>query len=381
MGKLLRENGALPADKISPVGAVEFGGGVATLVTSPESILEDWRKVQPGEIIVYGALGSRDSAAAHGEALARARLDRLEATLAPISKLHPRAIDDLLSGVPSSIPATGVDGVILLMTFNRVAQTCHLVYRVSGVQMDIVRSMLSNGDLGSAIGQSGAQLVGEVNFNKDTDDVPDDSLQSAAGQWQIMGGGAPDSVVVTSSATDQTVPEDIAKEQSSIILLAFSPPETTTPTLEYIPIPEAFPPVVDCPAITFVAPQAQTTHTAVVISVVNDGPDHIPTTASPRATVSFKNNIPEGSALRDLIAKLHPAEFPINGVTLAVLNPTPDAGAVARMNAVVAALASSGRPTDKLRKMTGALSDSDRARLIDIGVKLDGLNEVIFLER
>ena len=148
-----------------------------------------------------------------------------------------------------------------------------------------------------------------------------------------------------------------------------------------MPSPEAFPPDVDCPAITFVAPQAQTTHTAVVISVVTDGPDHIPTTASPRATVSFKNNIPEGAALRDLTAKLPPAEFPISGVTLAVLNPAPDAGAVARMSAVVAALASSGRSTDKLRKMTGALSDSDKARLINIGVKLDGMDEVIFLER
>src|SRR5262249_35861669 len=144
--KLLLENGPMPADRISPVGAVEFGGGVATLVTSPESILEDWRKVQPGELIIYGALGNRDSAASDGVSLARARLDRLEATLSPISKTHPQAVDDLLSGVPPSIPATGVDGVILLMTFNPVAQTCHLVYRVGEAQMDIVRAMLSRGD-------------------------------------------------------------------------------------------------------------------------------------------------------------------------------------------------------------------------------------------
>jgi hypothetical protein len=50
------------------------------------------------------------------------------------------------------------------------------------------------------------------------------------------------------------------------------------------------------------------------------------------------------------------------------------------MSAVIAALASSGRSTGAIRKTTGALSDADRARLTPIGVKLEGLDEVIFLE-
>lgn len=379
--KLLLENGPLPADKISPVGAVEFGGGVATLVTSPESILTDWQKVQPGEIIIYGAIGNRDSAAADGDTLARARLDRLEATLSPISKLHPRAIDDLLSGVPSSIPATGVDGIILLMTFNRVAQTCHLVYRVGEPQMDIVRTMLSSGSLGSAIGQSGAQLVGEVNFDKDTDDVPDDSLQAAAGNWLLMGGGAPNPVVVTTSAADQTVPSATATAQSRIIQIAFSTPGTTLPQPEYIPSSQAFPPDTACPAVTFVAPQTLTSRTAVAIFLDTGGPDRVPTAISSSAPIIFRSDVPEGAVLNDFIAGMQPAQFPINGVRLAVLTPPPDARAAARMSAVVAALAAAGRPTGPLRKTTGALSDADRARLIPVGVKLDGLDEVIFLER
>ena len=99
---LLLESKPLQLDRVSSVGAIEFGGGVAALVTSPESILKDWQKVKPGETIVYSAVGNRDSAAADGKALALSRLDRLEATLSPISKLDPRAIADLLSGLAPS---------------------------------------------------------------------------------------------------------------------------------------------------------------------------------------------------------------------------------------------------------------------------------------
>jgi hypothetical protein len=240
--------------------------------------------------------------------------------------------------------------------------------------------MLESGDLGSAIGQSGAELVGEVNFDKDTGDVPDDSLQEAADEWLLLGGGAPDEVVVTTSDADQTVPVETAKEQSSIILLAFSPPGTTPPPPQHIPSPEAFPPDVACPAVTFVAPQPQTIRTAVVIVLVPGGPDRIPTATSSSAPIIFRSNVPEGAVLNDFIAGKPPAQFPVNGVRLAVLTPPPDAGAAARMSAVIAALASSGRSTGALRKTTGALSDADRARLTPIDVKLDGLDEVIFLE-
>ena len=380
--KLLLENGPLPVDRISSVASIEFGGGVATLVTSPESILTDWQKVQPGEIIIYGAIGNRDSAAADGEALALARLDRLEATLSPISKTHPRAINDLLSGVPPSIPATGVNGVIVLMTLNRVAQTCHLVYRVGAVQMDIVQAMLSNGDLGSAIGQSGAQLVGEVNFNENTDDVPDDSLQSAAGKWLLMGGGVPDPVVVTTSATDQSVTRTVATDQSTIIQIAFSPPGVTPPPPEYIQCPQAFPPNVACPAVTFVAPQ--TARTAVVIFSSIDGPDgpkHFPSADSPRTMVVFKDNAPEGDALSKMIAQMTPNQFPIKVIALAVLTPPPDAGAEVRIEAVIAALAAAGHPTAAPRKTTGPLSQPDRDSLTKIGNVLDGVDEVIFLDQ
>ncbi|MDQ3775219.1 MAG: DUF11 domain-containing protein [Pseudomonadota bacterium] len=68
----------------------------------------------PKQCRIFGAIGNRESAAADGEALSLARLDRLEDALAPISKLAPQAQDDFLG--KSSIPAPGVDGVIVLIT-------------------------------------------------------------------------------------------------------------------------------------------------------------------------------------------------------------------------------------------------------------------------
>jgi hypothetical protein len=269
-----------------------------------------------------------------------------------------------------------------LMTFNQVAQTCHLVYRVGEAQMDIVQAMLSEGDLGSAIGQSGAQLVGEMNFNKDTDDVSDDSLQAAATKWIQMGGGAPNPVVVTTSTTDQTVAGAIATAQSRTIQIAFSPAGTTLPGPEYIPCPQAFPPNVACPAVTFVAPQ--TARTAVVIFSSIDGPDgpkHFPSADSPRTMVVFKDNAPEGDALSKMIARMTPNQFPIKVITLAVLTPPPDAGAEVRIEAVIAALAAAGHPTADPRKTTGPLSQPDRDSLTKIGNVLDGVDEVIFLDR
>ena len=108
--------GRFPAGRLVEVGIVEYGGDVATLLTPAADILKDWKIAKPGNTIIFGAIGNRKSAAADGEALSLARLDRLEDALAPISKLAPQAQDDFLGNVPSSIPASGVDGVIVLIT-------------------------------------------------------------------------------------------------------------------------------------------------------------------------------------------------------------------------------------------------------------------------
>jgi hypothetical protein len=202
-----------------------------------------------------------------------------------------------------------------------------------------------------------------------------------------MGGGAPDSVVVTTSATDQAITREIATAQSIIIQTAFSPAGTTASPPEYIQSPEAFPPEVDCPAITFVAPQPQITRTAVAIFTrLIDLQRFMDATPKP-ATVVFNNNVPAGGALNALIAEAEatPNKFPITGVTLAVLTPPPDAGAAVRIDAVVNVLAAGGRLAANPRKTAEALSQRDRNILMGIltqvGVTLDGVDEILFLER
>lgn len=118
--------GQFPANRLVEVGIVEYGGDVATLLTPAADIRKDWQIAKPGDTIIFGAIGNRASAAADGEALSLARLDRLEGALAPISKLAPRAQDDFLGNVPSSILAPGVDGVIVLITQMVIPATADL---------------------------------------------------------------------------------------------------------------------------------------------------------------------------------------------------------------------------------------------------------------
>jgi uncharacterized repeat protein (TIGR01451 family) len=111
---------------LAQVGIVEYGRVVATLLTPAADILKDWQIAKPGNKIIFGAIGNRESAAADGETLSRARLDRLEDALSPISKLAPQAQDDFLGNVPSSIPASGVDGVIVLITLMVIPANANL---------------------------------------------------------------------------------------------------------------------------------------------------------------------------------------------------------------------------------------------------------------
>src|SRR5262245_44125891 len=195
-----------------------------------------------------------------------------------------------------------------------------------------------------------------------------------------MGGGAPNPVAVTAGAAEQTVPGAIAPAQSRIIQIAFSPAGTTLPPPEYVPSTQAFPPNTDCPAITFVAPQTQTSRTAVVLFARFLDFQHVPEARPEPATVVFKNNVPEGDALGKLIAGMTPGQ-PVNGVTLGVLTPPPDAEAAKRIDAIVDALAAAGHPTASLRKISGVLSQQDRVLLTNARINLDGKDEVIFLER
>ncbi|HEV7797651.1 MAG TPA: DUF11 domain-containing protein, partial [Pyrinomonadaceae bacterium] len=108
--------GKLPESSFNKLPFVDFAGGLATLLTSPQAWRADWANIQPGNAIVYAGIANRDSAAADGDTLALSRLGRLVDVVAPVSIPNAQMQAELLSRIPSSIPASNVDGVIFLFT-------------------------------------------------------------------------------------------------------------------------------------------------------------------------------------------------------------------------------------------------------------------------
>jgi uncharacterized repeat protein (TIGR01451 family) len=108
--------GKIPESAFNSLPFVDFAGGGATMLTNPQAWRADWANIQPGNSIVYAGIANRDSAAADGDVLALSRLGRLVDAVAPVSTPNAQMQTELLSQVPSSIPAVNVDGVIFLFT-------------------------------------------------------------------------------------------------------------------------------------------------------------------------------------------------------------------------------------------------------------------------
>jgi hypothetical protein len=95
----------------------------------------------------------------------------------------------------------------------------------------------------------------------------------------------------------------------------------------------------------------------------------------------FTANVPQGTALTNFIGTLTPDE-PVSGVTLATTKADPDPGAQARLDAVIKALVTAGRPEPvATRKAVERLNDHDREQLQRVGHNPDDVDEVIFFER
>jgi hypothetical protein len=102
---------------------------------------------------------------------------------------------------------------------------------------------------------------------------------------------------------------------------------------------------------------------------------------SPSSTMDFIDNAPQGTALSAFIASLNVTQQPVAGVTLATTRAAPDAGAQARLQAVINALKAANRPIPATsRQVVQALSDPDRAELNRVGHDPNTVDEAIFLE-
>jgi hypothetical protein len=111
---VFRTNAFLPS--AVEVGVVEFAADSTTLLTSVATLLDEWRKVKPGDLIMLGGIYSLGDAATDGDTLAVGRLRALEIALAAVTPTSPAATNRILTTPPASTNTADVDGVIILMT-------------------------------------------------------------------------------------------------------------------------------------------------------------------------------------------------------------------------------------------------------------------------
>lgn len=118
------ESGTWRGTPIS-IGAVEYAGGLTTLLTPATGISSDLKQAQAGDTIVYGAIATTVAADAP---LGDGRLASLAQALAADFPENPNATMETLPQVPAifSVPQ-GNDGIMFLLTMD-VAVACEHVY-------------------------------------------------------------------------------------------------------------------------------------------------------------------------------------------------------------------------------------------------------------
>jgi uncharacterized repeat protein (TIGR01451 family) len=174
--------GSIPESAFNKLPLVDYAGGIATLLTDPQAWRADWANIQPGNSIVYGGIANRDSAAADGDTLALSRLSRLVDAVAPVSTPNSQMTSELLNQIPSSIPASSVDGIIFLFTI----KAADLKITKTGTEMITIDGNITYTITVTNTGPEAAQNVTV------TDDTPSSTtfisargLGAAATEWAV----------------------------------------------------------------------------------------------------------------------------------------------------------------------------------------------------
>ncbi len=374
---LLRNNGTVLAKiNFRVVDQVEFGSGAPTLLSDAETVRADWRRVHTGNTILYEAIATQG--VGDGDALAIQRVLHLESVLADITPPEANAVHEVIPKTPDLLSVPRTDGVIVVLTRTVAEKTCQSVYRVNNLDLlKQIIEMVKNGQIATVIGQNMATSLGIVSFKANTAEVVDNSLQPVVTTWGTQGDGQLAMLAVVAKEGDSAM--NLYDQQAGTIETALRGTGQPQP-VEHAPVTSPVDLPGDCPSITFIAAQPVITRTALVVFASLDG-NHFPPPVSQasQATVTFSNNLPQGDVLLNLIKSLT-ANEPVNGVNLAVLTPPPDADAPARVQAVLSALASAGRPSANVKTLVNALSNADRDILLRQGFSLNGIDEVIYLE-
>lgn len=238
-----------------PVDAVEFAAGVPSLNTPVSVIQSDWQTASPGNRLLYGAVASSGAAAGEGEALALARLGRLQDAVAPISAPHAQLHSETLGVVPAPLAVPGSDGVMVLVTIQAETRTtCHAVFRTTD-SMARVLSIIQTEGIPGALERGIIAPLGNVQFTEGTSTAVGNGLEKAKELWNSLGNGTVGGSVAVSAAGDDSVPAALRAAQAQVIQAAIgqaAPPQTVQNPIAL---------GVDC-----------TTVTIILASVVQSGP-------------------------------------------------------------------------------------------------------------
>jgi hypothetical protein len=246
---LLRDDEAVVAAAgFVPVDQVEFAGGLPTLLSGPEGVRLAWRQAGAGNTVLYATIAT--FAQVDGDALARARLGRLEAVLASVSSFD-QALSESLPQVPTALAAPGTDGVIVFITTQVEATTCHTVYAVKPDFHDRAEALLSQGDLASFLkarinGEPMATPLGTATFTRDGAGlIMDQSTNAVIQAWQALGEVTPDVVFVFSMNGDPKAGDERLRDERAQAIATLVGAGTIDPRrrLTDQPVPG------DCPAI------------------------------------------------------------------------------------------------------------------------------------
>jgi hypothetical protein len=376
LARLLQRAGPQGAGlpRLDFVQMVEFGAGIHAVVSPHVQVQASWRQdvdTQAGSIL-GGVIASRGVAAAEGERLAQERVESLVEVIGAVTPVDAHPNYAVLQRVPDALDAPGNDGVIVVPTRQAAAINCHDVFGVPTAEtLQSLVAAAQEGKLQQALAESKtAQALGAVNFIGEQ--AQQASLKAVQEKWAALNFGNAALAAVAANSGDDASPSYPPQAAAILSVLGGSGSPGLVQTPEQL---------LGCPAVTIVAGSVQARNALLIYTNWDNGEYFIsPDRNIPSSPMEFRNHVPQGDALKNYIAALTPNQ-PVLGVTLATTKAAPDAGANARLAAVLQELTNANKnQTSAGRQVVESLSEHDRKQLETAGFAPNNFEDIVFFE-
>jgi len=364
---------------------IEFGAGVATLLSSQDAVLDDWKRVDPGNQLVYAAIASTDPG--DGDTLATQRLGNLEAAVAPVTVLAPeiQQPNEVIPKVPESLTVAGTDGIIVLATDTRVSKLTVYAVKSEAKFKDEIEKGEREGVVPETIfaNEGIGKVLGDVEFKAGKGEIADqESLQNVKTAWTRSSStpGAPGAAGLVFRAAESQQ-KGVYIEQARFVLEELGGADTVQ-ALEVKQSPVELPG--NRNAILFLIPRRITIRkTLIVEAMVLDQSRHriLKEDARKAKIVEFENNALKVDQWKELLPNMRNQ---LLGIALATLDDQVDSDAKSRVKAAFTFLVQAKKMTTSIEPTVGVISDADKNNIknnmTDVGIAITDIDEVMFLE-